>query len=53
MLFRSEFDAIVAELSAGRLVPPVDAVYPLPEGRRALERMSERAQFGKLVLSVG
>ena len=49
----AEFDAIVAELSAGRLVPPVDAVFPLAEGRRAFERLSEQSQFGKLVLSIG
>jgi NADPH:quinone reductase-like Zn-dependent oxidoreductase len=48
----SEFDAIVAQLAAGRLLPPVDAVFPLREGRRAFERLSGRAQFGKLVLSI-
>jgi NADPH:quinone reductase-like Zn-dependent oxidoreductase len=48
----AEFDAIVAELAAGRLVPPVDSVYPLVDGRRAFERLQERSQFGKLVLSV-
>ncbi|MGH7656486.1 MAG: zinc-binding dehydrogenase [Gemmatimonadaceae bacterium] len=48
----AEFDAIVAELAAGRLVPPVDAVFPLAEGRRAFERLSERVQFGKVVLSI-
>lgn len=48
----AEFDAIVAEFSAGRLVPPVDAVFPLAEGRKAFERMTERSQFGKLVLSI-
>jgi NADPH:quinone reductase-like Zn-dependent oxidoreductase len=48
----AEFDAIVAELAAGRLVPPVDAVFPLHDGRRAFERMSEGSQFGKLVLSI-
>jgi NADPH:quinone reductase-like Zn-dependent oxidoreductase len=48
----AEFDAIVAELAAGRLLPPVDAVFPLSDARRAFERMSERSQFGKLVLSI-
>jgi NADPH:quinone reductase-like Zn-dependent oxidoreductase len=48
----AEFDAIVAEFSAGRLVPPVDAVYPLSEARHAFERMSGTAQFGKLVLAI-
>ena len=36
---------------AGSL-PPVDAVFPLAEGRRAFERLAERSQFGKLVLSI-
>jgi NADPH:quinone reductase-like Zn-dependent oxidoreductase len=49
----AEFDAIVAELTAGRLIPPVDAVFPLSDARRAFERISERSQFGKLVLSIG
>ena len=49
----AEFDAIVAELSAGRLIPPVDAVFPLSDARRAFERMAEGSQFGKLVLSIG
>jgi len=48
----AEFDAIVAELARGHLVPPVDAVFPLAEGRRAFERLSERAQFGKIVLAI-
>lgn len=47
-----EFDAIVAELGAGRLVPPVDAVFPLAEGRRAFERLAGKEQFGKVVLSI-
>ena len=48
----AEFDAIVAELAAGHLIPPVDAVFPLAEGRQAFERLRERAQFGKVVLSI-
>ncbi len=48
----AEFDAVTAELAAGRLWPTVDAVYPLAEGRVAFERMRDGAQFGKLVLRV-
>jgi NADPH:quinone reductase-like Zn-dependent oxidoreductase len=48
----AEFDAITAEFAAGRLVPPVDSVFPLAEGRGAFERMTENAQFGKLVLTI-
>lgn len=49
----AEFDAVTAELAAGRLWPTVDAVYPLHDGRAAFERMARGAQFGKLVLAVG
>jgi NADPH:quinone reductase-like Zn-dependent oxidoreductase len=48
----AEFDAIVAELAAGRLTPPIDDVIPLAEGRRGFERMAAKEQFGKLVLSI-
>lgn len=48
----AEFDAVTAELSAGRLWPTVDEVYPLAEGRAAFERMERGEQFGKLVLRV-
>lgn len=48
-----EFEAIVAELRAGRLLPAVDAVFPLAEGRAAFERMAAGEQFGKIVLRIG
>lgn len=49
----AEFDAIVAELGAGRLQPPpIDTVFPLEEGRVALRRMQQQEQFGKVVLRV-
>lgn len=48
----AEFEAIAAEFSAGRLIPPVDSVFPLAEGRKAFERMSAGTQFGKIVLAI-
>jgi NADPH:quinone reductase-like Zn-dependent oxidoreductase len=48
----AEFDAIVAELRGGRLVPPVDSVFPLAEGRAAYERLASGEQFGKVVVRV-
>jgi NADPH:quinone reductase-like Zn-dependent oxidoreductase len=48
----AEFEAIAAELSAGRLLPPLDSVFPLAEGRKAFERMAAGAQFGKIVLEI-
>jgi NADPH:quinone reductase-like Zn-dependent oxidoreductase len=48
----AEFSAVAAELSAGRLVPPVDSVWPLAEGRRAYERLASGEQFGKVVVRI-
>jgi NADPH:quinone reductase-like Zn-dependent oxidoreductase len=48
----AEFDAIVGEFTAGRLVPPVDIVLPLSEGRAAFERLASGKQFGKVVVLV-
>ncbi len=48
----AEFDAVTAELAAGRLWPSVDSVLPLEEGREAFARMQRGEQFGKLVLRV-
>jgi NADPH:quinone reductase-like Zn-dependent oxidoreductase len=48
----AEFDAIAAEFRAGRLMPPVDSVFPLADGRAALERLHSGQQFGKIVVRV-
>jgi NADPH:quinone reductase-like Zn-dependent oxidoreductase len=48
----AELDAITAEFNGGRLLPPVDAVFPLVEGRAAFERLADARQFGKVVVSV-
>jgi len=48
----AEFDAIVAELGAGRLMPVVDSVYSLADGRAAFERLASGEQFGKVVIRV-
>lgn len=45
-----EFDAVVGELRAGRLLPPVDSVYPLADGPAAFERLARGEQFGKVVI---
>ena len=37
---------------AGRLVPVIDATYPLEAVRDATERMERGAQFGKIVLTL-
>jgi NADPH:quinone reductase-like Zn-dependent oxidoreductase len=48
----SEFDAVLKELEAGRLIPTVDSVYHLESGREAYERLASGAQFGKIVVRV-
>lgn len=48
----AEFDAIAAELRAGKLLPPVDSEFPLERGREAFERMATAEQFGKIVLRI-
>ena len=48
----AEFDAIMAEFTAGRLVPPVDSVFALSDGRAAFERLASGEQFGKVVLEI-
>jgi NADPH:quinone reductase-like Zn-dependent oxidoreductase len=48
----AEFAAIAGELRAGRLLPPVDRVYPLDEARDAYARLESGAQFGKVVVQL-
>ena len=48
----AEFDAVVEELRAGRLHPPVDSVWPLEQGRNAYARLEAAKQFGKIVISI-
>jgi NADPH:quinone reductase-like Zn-dependent oxidoreductase len=48
----AELDAITAELCAGRLLPPIDSVFPLAEGRAAFERLASGEQFGKIVVTI-
>jgi NADPH:quinone reductase-like Zn-dependent oxidoreductase len=47
-----EFDAVTAELVAGRLLPVIDSVFDLEDGKSAFARMQEGAQFGKIVVKV-
>lgn len=49
----AEFDAVVAELIAGRLSLPVDSTFPLERGREAMQHLQDGRQFGKVVLQVG
>ena len=48
----AEFDAITAELRAGRLLPPIDSVWRLDDGRAAFARLESGEQFGKVVITL-
>lgn len=48
----AEFAAVVEQLRDGRLLPPVDRVYALADGRDAYARLQAGEQFGKVVLTV-
>lgn len=47
-----EFQAVTAELAAGRLLPVVDSVFDLAQGRDAFARLASGEQFGKIVVRV-
>jgi NADPH:quinone reductase-like Zn-dependent oxidoreductase len=49
---QSEFDAITSEFVAGRLSSTIDSVFPLEQGREAMERLASGAQFGKVVVRI-
>lgn len=48
----AEFARIVDLVSAGKLKPVVDSVFPLAEARQAQEYLEAKKQFGKVVLKV-
>jgi NADPH:quinone reductase-like Zn-dependent oxidoreductase len=48
----SEFEAVVREFNEGRLLPVVDSVFRLEDGKSAYERMAAGEQFGKVVVRV-
>ena len=48
----SDFEAMLAMIDHHQIKPVIDNVYPLDEGNRALQRMKNSQQFGKLALSV-
>ena len=47
-----EFDMVTRELVAGRLLPVIDSVFDLADGRQAFARMEAGEQFGKLVVRI-
>ena len=49
---QEELRTMVAAVSAAKMKPVVDTVFPLTEARAAQERMENGDQFGKIVLDV-
>lgn len=47
-----DFAGMTALVSAAKLVPTVDRVFPLSEAEQALRHMAAAAQFGKIVLKI-
>jgi NADPH:quinone reductase-like Zn-dependent oxidoreductase len=48
----AEFEAVTDQLAQGNLLPPVDSVFPLEQGRDAFARLKNAEQFGKVVVRV-
>jgi zinc-binding alcohol dehydrogenase/oxidoreductase len=47
-----DFADMLALVEESKLVPVVDQVFPLAEGEKALRRMADGQQFGKIVLQI-
>ena len=48
----AEYDAVISEFLAGRLVPTVDSVHPLERAADAVARLASGAHFGKVVVRI-
>ncbi len=49
---REDFEAVYDLVASGRVVPLVDAIYPLAEAAAAHERLEAGEQLGKIVLRI-
>ena len=47
-----EFEAVANELRAGRLLPEIDSIHELENGREAFARLASGEHFGKVVVRV-
>ena len=48
----AEFDAVTEQLREGKLLPPIDSIFPLEKGRDAFARLQDAKQFGKVVVRI-
>ena len=49
---QGEFQGLVAAVSAAKMKPVIDIIFPLAEARAAQARMEKGEQFGKIILDV-
>jgi NADPH:quinone reductase-like Zn-dependent oxidoreductase len=49
----AEFEAMLAFVAKLKIIPVVDAVFPLSKSDLAFEKMEKGGQFGKIVLDLG
>jgi NADPH:quinone reductase-like Zn-dependent oxidoreductase len=49
---QADFEAVMAQVWAGKLRPIVDEIFPLAQYPQALERMLNGQGFGKIILSI-
>lgn len=49
---REEFEQVLKLVEAGKIKPVVDRVFPLKDAEKALKRLDESKQVGKIVLEV-
>lgn len=48
-----DFADMIRFVNEHKIVPQVDSTYPLAEGNRAIQRMDQGKQFGKIILKIG
>jgi NADPH:quinone reductase-like Zn-dependent oxidoreductase len=49
---REDFEAVYELVASGKVVPVVDAVFPLADAAAAHERLEAGEQLGKVVLRI-
>lgn len=47
---KEEFEKVLKLVELGKLKPVIDKIFPLKEANKAIKRLSESKQFGKIVL---
>jgi NADPH:quinone reductase-like Zn-dependent oxidoreductase len=48
----ADFQSMVEFVNRHRIVPVIDKIFPMDKGEKAMRRMDEASQFGKIVIKV-